>query len=209
MANNDIGPGYDRGYRACSCFWGTAPSNLVRQAASLVVGTAAIDVGCGEGKNSVYLASIGYRVKAVDSSVYALRNAKSSFGVGNTIQWYCKDANAFLSTLAETFDIAVTTGIAHCLRSPGDVIAMLRMLGRVVRSGGALAFSSFNDTLQDLRGHEPEFRPLLLPHTLLLDEIRDAGFDVSSESNSLLSDLHPHIGIRHSHSITRIVAVRR
>src|SRR5699024_1680372 len=65
VLNDDIGPGYDRGYRACPCFWGTAPSSIVQHAATLVAGTTAVDIGCGEGKNAAYLATIGYRVTAV------------------------------------------------------------------------------------------------------------------------------------------------
>ena len=209
MNNDELGPGYDPGYRACPCFWGISPSTLVQHAASLVVGHSGLDIGCGEGKNAAYLASIGFRVKAVDSSAYALRNARALFGEGADIQWFRSDANTFLRGLTDTFDIAVSTGIAHCLSSIEDVTAMLEMLGKVVRPGGTFALSSFNDTFQDLRGHEPEFRPLLLSHTGLLDEIHEAGFDILTESNSLLSDLHPHIGIRHSHSITRVVAKRR
>jgi 2-polyprenyl-3-methyl-5-hydroxy-6-metoxy-1,4-benzoquinol methylase len=206
---DDIGLGYDRGYRDCPCFWGTEPSNLVVRAASMVVSGSAIDVGCGEGKNAAFLARQGFRVQAVDGSSAALLNARTHFGGLATISWEHESAETFLPRQKEgSQDIAVSTGVAHCLRDKHAIESMIRQLALTLREGGILAFASFNDTLQDLRGHEPEFSPTLLSHVEYLDMMNEAGLRVQFEANTLLSDIHPHIGIRHMHSITRILGIR-
>ncbi|MFI6364694.1 class I SAM-dependent methyltransferase [Nocardia sp. NPDC050630] len=60
---------------------------LVREAASLDPGTA-LDLGCGEGADAVWLAGLGWRVTAVDVSSTALRRAAvhaEQAGVGERI----------------------------------------------------------------------------------------------------------------------------
>ncbi|MEV4239539.1 MULTISPECIES: class I SAM-dependent methyltransferase [unclassified Nocardia] len=60
---------------------------LVREAAGLEPGTA-LDLGCGEGADAVWLAGLGWRVTAVDVSPTALRRAAAhadEAGVGEHI----------------------------------------------------------------------------------------------------------------------------
>ncbi len=206
---DDIGHGYDRGYRECPCFWGTEPSELVVRAASMVAPGSAVDVGCGEGKNAAFLARKGFRVQAVDGSSVALLNGQRHFKGLSTIRWVHQNAEAFLLQQKErSQDIAVSTGVAHCLQDKDAINSMVRMLRSVLREEGVLAFASFNDTFQDLSGHEPEFSPTLLSHSAYLDLMDEAGLKIQFEADTLLLDIHPHIGIPHRHSITRILAVR-
>ena len=57
-----IDGGYDSGYRACPCFWGSDPGSLVSRLATIVpsfTGLQVLDAGCGEGKNAIFLAGKG------------------------------------------------------------------------------------------------------------------------------------------------------
>ena len=49
------------------------PSPLLRQFASHAVGTQALDIACGTGRNTLYLAQHGFEVEALDISAVALQ----------------------------------------------------------------------------------------------------------------------------------------
>src|SRR3954453_10231067 len=82
--------GYDDGYSACPCFWGTRPGTLVRQIADRLSdfrGLRVLDAGCGEGKNAVFLSELGATVLATDVSVRAIANARAAWGPTPGIEW--------------------------------------------------------------------------------------------------------------------------
>src|SRR3990170_6301318 len=57
--------------------WGTAPSRLAQDLAALVPpGARVLDLGCGEGRDSVYFASRGYDVTGLDVSAAGLEKAE-------------------------------------------------------------------------------------------------------------------------------------
>lgn len=74
--------GYDEGYRICKCFWGTDPGRLVKHIEQYIdyfSGLMVLDVGCGEGKNAIYLSRLGAKVHAIDISERGIFNAKAAW----------------------------------------------------------------------------------------------------------------------------------
>jgi SAM-dependent methyltransferase len=66
---------WDQRYRTSTALWSGQPNaQLLREAADLTPGTA-LDVGCGEGADAIWLAGRGWRVTAVDFSTVALDRA--------------------------------------------------------------------------------------------------------------------------------------
>lgn len=59
-----------------SYIWGTEPSTLARRVSALLgAGARVVDLGCGEGRDSVYFASRGFMVTGVDLSRAGLQKA--------------------------------------------------------------------------------------------------------------------------------------
>jgi SAM-dependent methyltransferase len=83
---------WDERYRSHGSLWSGKPNGyLVSQASELEPG-AALDVGCGEGADAIWLAQRGWQVTAVDVSTVALQRgaahaAQAGPGVAERIDW--------------------------------------------------------------------------------------------------------------------------
>ncbi len=76
-----------------------SPHPLLRQHAAHLQGGRALDVACGLGQNSIWLAARGYRVLAVDVSLAGLRAAAAAAdqqGVRGQIDWVQLDLDEWL-----------------------------------------------------------------------------------------------------------------
>jgi SAM-dependent methyltransferase len=67
---------WDRRYAQPTLLWSAEPNRfLVAEAAGLAPGRA-LDIACGEGRNALWLAELGWRVTAVDFSPVAIDKAR-------------------------------------------------------------------------------------------------------------------------------------
>lgn len=199
--------GYDDGYRRCSCFWGRNPGSFVQKLCKYVPDFAelnVLDVGCGEGKNAHFLATRGARVEAVDISQFAIRNARKAWPAEPHIEWHVRDIRRIRLPHAK-YDIVLAYGLLHCLTSPPEVWEALQKLKHSTRIGGVHVLCSFNDRRQDLKGH-PTFKPTLVSHHQYADAYSE--WAILEISDTDLYESHPHNGIEHSHSLTRLIAKR-
>ncbi|MEU1056668.1 class I SAM-dependent methyltransferase [Streptomyces sp. NPDC005876] len=124
-------------YRDAGRVWSGRPNELlVREAAGLAPGTA-LDLGCGEGGDAVWLASRGWRVTGVDISATALERAArhaAEAGVGDRVTWERHELGVTFP--AGSFDLVS----AHYLQSPValDQRSVLRRAADAVADGGTL-----------------------------------------------------------------------
>jgi len=83
---------WDGRYRSRDALWSGRPNpNLVAEATGLPPGRA-LDVGCGEGADALWLAERGWQVIAVDISAVALARARAHAGeapsgAGERVTW--------------------------------------------------------------------------------------------------------------------------
>jgi SAM-dependent methyltransferase len=79
---------WDERYGSDEKLWSGNPNGaLVMEVADLVPGRA-LDVGCGEGADAIWLAKNGWRVSAVDVSAVAIERAKRAAREnGVTVEW--------------------------------------------------------------------------------------------------------------------------
>ncbi len=195
--------GYDDGYSNCCPFWDLSPSSLVRDAAGYwdFNNSKVIDLGCGEGKNSAYLAGLGASVDAMDVSDAALKNAERLWPNHSCITWIKADVRNFVSPRTR-YDVAVAYGVAHCLSNESEIEQFVNRLLELVRKGGLVLFCSFNDRRQEISLAHPNFRPTLLSHDRYLRLFEC--LEILNASDQDLRESHPHNNIEHVHSLTRI-----
>ncbi len=126
-------------YRSADALWSGNPNRyLVREASGLPPGTA-LDVGCGEGADALWLAGRGWRVTGADLSTVALeRAARHAAEAGPQtaarIDWVHADLIGW-DAGAPRYDL-VSSQYIHL--PPGDRAALLRSLAGAVVPGGML-----------------------------------------------------------------------
>jgi len=122
-------------YRAQTSLWSGRPNaQLVAEAADLPPGRA-LDVGCGEGADAIWLAERGWQVTAVDIATVALeRAAAHGAHVADRITWTHADLRV-TSPDAGAYDLVT----AQYMHLPGDMRReMYVRLAAAVAPGGTL-----------------------------------------------------------------------
>ncbi len=138
---------------------GITPPELVEliETGNLPPGRA-IDLGCGTGTNSIYLAKHGWNVVGIDYVSQPIREARrkaQAAGVGQKIRFVVGDAVQLADIeLVGPFDLAVDIGCGHSL-PPESQRRYAANLGAIVRPGGILLVYMFRPTPQRSLGLEP------------------------------------------------------
>jgi SAM-dependent methyltransferase len=129
--------------------WSGRPNGrLVAEATGLSPGLA-LDVGCGEGADAIWLARRGWNVTAIDISAVAVDRARAAAEeAGVDVEWVC--GNALPSPFPPaSFDL-VSVQYPALPKAPGDTA--VHALLRTVRPGGVL-LATFHDLDADHREH--------------------------------------------------------
>jgi SAM-dependent methyltransferase len=147
---------WDEMYRSRDRVFSGAPNAvLVREITGLPVGRA-LDVGCGEGADALWLARHGWQVTAVDISETALRRAAAdTAGLTDRVAWRHADLTV-APPAPGAFDL-VSVQYFPLRRTPEHTV--LRGLLDAVAPGGTLLFATHD--LADLtpdpeQGFDPD-----------------------------------------------------
>ncbi|MFJ5695224.1 SAM-dependent methyltransferase [Arthrobacter sp. NPDC093125] len=166
---------WDDMYRSRPRVWSGRPNpQLVAEAAGLAPGTA-LDLGCGEGADALWLAERGWTVTAVDVSAVALERAAGHAAeseAGHRVTWLQRDLETWQPDT--TFDL-VSAQFLHSTEMPWQ--RSHRTAADAVRPGGTLL----------VVGHHPDGMPPWSSHS------------ETSHSQSTPSDAS-HSEAGHSHS---------
>ena len=151
-------PSWEERYAGAESVWSGQPNaQLVAEASALTPGTA-LDVGCGEGGDVVWLARQGWRVTGADFSANGLARAAQhaeQAGVAERCDWWQVDARSF-DAAGRTWDLVTS----HFLHPPDHgMVEVTRHLAAAVAPGGHLL----------VVGHSPDAH-----HTRLTDSHRNA-----------------------------------
>jgi SAM-dependent methyltransferase len=130
---------WEQRYRDEDRVWSGRPNPLlVREAGPLPRGTA-LDLGCGEGGDAIWLAEQGWRVTAVDISGTALRRGADharDAGVAASIHWERHDLSR--SFPEGVFDLVSAQYLHSPVAADGERESILRRAADAVAPGGIL-----------------------------------------------------------------------
>jgi len=108
---------WDERYAGTDLVWSATPNQFVAEALAGKEPGRALDLAAGEGRNALWLASLGWEVTAADFSQVALdkgRAVEQSLAPKHPITWVCADVTTW--TPEGSYDLAV---VAY-LQLPGD-----------------------------------------------------------------------------------------
>lgn len=102
----------------------------------------ALDLGCGTGTNSLYLARHGWQVVGVDFAFTAIHKARrKATKDGLTVEFYAADVTR-LDFLQPPYDLALDIGCFHTLDAEGQV-RYRNQLRRLLRPGARFMLYAF------------------------------------------------------------------
>jgi SAM-dependent methyltransferase len=141
---------FDRAYRAPITFWGDIriPEEikaLARQGAP----RAALELGCGVGRFSRYLAQQGLRATGVDFSPVAIAKAQELTVQGDGRPEFLVGDVTHLDALSGPFDISFDVGCFHCLDAQGQR-AYVSEVSRLLKPGGTHLIWALDSAPSDL-----------------------------------------------------------
>jgi cyclopropane fatty-acyl-phospholipid synthase-like methyltransferase len=132
---------------------GRPQAALMRAAEAGLIAGSVIDVGCGTGENSIYLAGRGHEVLGVDLAAAAIEKARAKArDRGSAARFLVWDALR-LAELDREFDAAVDVGCFHTL-APERRAEYAASLHSVLRPGGRLHMLCWSD--RNEFGYGPE-----------------------------------------------------
>jgi tellurite methyltransferase len=180
--------------------FGTAPSDWAREIAPLVrPGDAVLDLGCGEGRDSVFFAELGATVTAVDLAADGLDKARRlARGRGVRVRWI---EGAMTEALpAGRFDLIFSCGTIHYVpraaRGP-----LFRRLAAMTRPGGHQAHVVFTDRqVHEEKGEIVDY--------FTAGELREAFLEWQVLRNGEQVISCAQDGSAHGHSVEELVAAR-
>lgn len=142
---------WDRMYRQRHAAWDSEPNPLLAGAIEGLAPGTALDAGCGEGSDAIWLAKRGWRVTAVDISNVALDRGRAA-DEANQVRWLQADLLVWQPP-AEAFDLVS----AHFLHvSKADRAALFGRLALAVRPGGTMLVVSHHPSdLETTIGRAP------------------------------------------------------
>jgi len=137
---------YDKRYDTADYYWGITPNNLCYEIMKLrppVKPLKVLDIGCGEGKDAVFLARNGYIVTAFDLSEAGIEKGKKLAEKCSVyVDFFKADITDFQA--AEYYDIIFSSGVFHFIK-PEIREEITANLKECTNKGGIHAINVFVD----------------------------------------------------------------
>ncbi len=182
--------------------WGAPSENLVGFAESAPARAWALDAGCGEGRNALFMAERGFRVRAFDHSEAAIakldRNARAR---GLSVESWVGELADF--EFDRDYGLIVASGILQFVPTEtGD--AFLKHARLHTAPGGVHVLGVFTDVLAPPADLAPFIKRLYGAEEL---QRRYSDWEILRFRSYVKEDDHPG-GIHHEHAISDLVARR-
>ena len=164
---------------------------------------ALLDVGCGEGRNSVFMAGLGHQVDAFDISAAGVEKAvRIACSLSLSVNFFCCDLGEFI--FEKKYDIILSHGVLHL--PPKQVRdRFIAKMQKHTKPGGYNVIGVFTDRLPARPDNAPFTHSLFAVGELPL-KYKD--WEIVRHQEGTFMDTHPG-GIHHEHAYERIIARRQ
>ncbi|MCL2401630.1 MAG: methyltransferase domain-containing protein [Oscillospiraceae bacterium] len=166
-------------------------------------GGTVLDAGCGEGRNSIFLAEKGFVVDAFDISEAGVEKAKKIANARNVdVNFTHGDLTKFV--FEKDYDVIISSGVLHlCEKAGRDAFLERAKLHTTV--GGYNAITVFTNRLPATPDNAPFTKSLFdvgeLPAFY-------SDWELIYHVEDIFEDEHPG-GIHHQHAFERMIAKKR
>lgn len=193
---------WDDRYRVEEYAYGREPNDFLRAEAQRIPPGRVLCLAEGQGRNAVYLASLGHEVTAVDFSAEGLRKAEQlARARGVTITTVHADLAAY-----EPEDAAFTGVVAIFAHLPPPVRKRVHgWIPRALRTGGALVLEAYTPAQLAHKTGGPPDAALLMSLDVLREELSPLAFEIGREVEREVQEGRFHAG---PSSTVQIVARR-
>ena len=135
---------YEKLYEAEEFYWGTEPGDFLKKIIKFMParrGMKVLDIGCGEGKDAVYMAKMGYTVTAFDLTESGIaKTQRLAKEAGVRIHAYVDDINTFETD--ERFEIIYSSGTLQYLH-PDKIGPFFEKIRKITNPNGINYFNVF------------------------------------------------------------------
>lgn len=200
---------YDMEYDSHPCFWGKNPGKYVTLLTTMLHKGHVLDLGAGEGKNSIYLAKKGFNVVAVECSDSGLENFRRRLhdvpsGSRKHIKIVKDDVRDFQPNI--TFDAIIAYGLLHCLPNESDAMTVVRRMKAWTKPNGYNVVVTFTPKLP-VPKQQQYLQATFLPPNELVSWYDD--WLVKRLEEEIITEAHPTSGTKHKHAICRLLSQNR
>lgn len=159
-----------------------------------------LDVGCGEGRNSIFLAKLGHIVDAFDISENGIAKAREiAKAVGARVNFFSCDLGEF--EFEKDYDVILSHGVLH-LPEKKVRDRFIEKMQEHTKPGGYNVIGIFTNRLPATPDNAP------FTHSLFdVGELPEkyAGWEIVHHLEGTFKDTHPG-DIHHEHAYERIIA---
>jgi 2-polyprenyl-3-methyl-5-hydroxy-6-metoxy-1,4-benzoquinol methylase len=196
---------WNQRYSAPEYIFGTGPNRfLASQQHLFKPGDHVLDVACGEGRNSVWLASFGCNVLGMDVSPLALNKAKQlAADRGVTVTWQEADVRSW-QWQPDAFDAVVCIFIQFA--EPSQRVRLFSGLQTTLKPGGKLVLQGYTPKQVEYKTGGPPQAAHMYTTAMLQDAFASLDIVHLQEHEDVLSEGTKHVG---RSALIDLVAYRR
>lgn len=203
MANNK--PWWEANYNEQAnmpdAFAGGCPNPEIRELIDKLPANAKVlDLGCGDGRNTLFLAGNGFRVKAIDISSAGIEKlSKIAEHKALPIDVEIMDMRTFV--FEETYDLIISTYSFYLIERE-HWMRLISDMKANTRDGGYNTVANFTEKIpapDDLK----EFAIGMFEEGELFDLYKD--WEIIFQNSFIDEDEHPG-GIKHQHAVNKLIA---
>lgn len=127
---------WDQRYSSTDLVWSAEPNQFVEQICSALKPGTAIDIACGEGRNTIWLATQGWKATGVEFSAVALDKARRiAEHNGVDVDWILGDARTVDRIVDQRFDLVL---FCYLQVPDSDLVEALRAGAQLLGETGRL-----------------------------------------------------------------------